>query len=56
MRTRLAGRDPVCLLILGSRLDHAKFADLVDEKIEGSRLDDKIQSSRSPQSAPINEG
>jgi hypothetical protein len=26
----------------------AKFADLVDEKFEGSRLDNKIQSPRSP--------
>jgi hypothetical protein len=34
----------------------AKFADLVDEKAEGSRPDDKIQSPRSPRSAPIDEG
>jgi hypothetical protein len=34
----------------------AKFADLVDEKVEGSRPDDKIQSPRSPWSAPIDEG
>jgi hypothetical protein len=32
------------------------FADLVDEKVEGSRPDNKIQSSRSPRSAPIDEG
>jgi hypothetical protein len=34
----------------------AKFADLLDEKVEGSRPDNKIQSSRSPRSAPIDEG
>jgi hypothetical protein len=34
----------------------AKFADLLDEKVEGSRPDDKIQSPRSPWSAPIDEG
>jgi hypothetical protein len=34
----------------------AEFADLVDEKVEGSRPDDQIQSSRSPRSAPIDEG
>jgi hypothetical protein len=34
----------------------AKFADLVDEKVEGSRPDNKIQSPRSPRSAPIDEG
>jgi hypothetical protein len=33
-----------------------KFADLADGKIEGSRPDDKIQLSRSPRSAPIDEG
>jgi non-homologous end joining protein Ku len=33
-----------------------KFADLVDEKVEGSRPDNKIQSPRSPRSAPIDEG
>jgi hypothetical protein len=33
----------------------AKFADLVDEKVEGSHPDDKIQSPRSPRSAPIDE-
>jgi hypothetical protein len=33
-----------------------KFADLVDEKVEGSCPDNKIQSSRSPRSAPIDEG
>jgi hypothetical protein len=34
----------------------AKFVDLVDEEIEGSRPDDKIQSPRSPRSASIDEG
>jgi hypothetical protein len=34
----------------------AKFVDLVDEKVEGSRPDNKIQSPRSPRSAPIDEG
>jgi hypothetical protein len=33
-----------------------KFADLVDEKVEGSRPDNKIQSPRSPRLAPIDEG
>jgi hypothetical protein len=33
-----------------------KLADLVDEKVEGSRPDNKIQSPRSPRSAPIDEG
>jgi hypothetical protein len=33
-----------------------KFADLVNGKVEGSRLDNKIQSTRSPWSAPIDEG
>jgi hypothetical protein len=33
-----------------------KFADLVNEKVEGFRPDDKIQSPRSPRSAPIDEG
>jgi hypothetical protein len=32
------------------------FADLVEEKVEGSRPDNKIQSPRSPRSAPIDEG
>jgi hypothetical protein len=34
----------------------AKFADLLDIKVEGSRPDNKIQSPRSPRSAPIDEG
>jgi hypothetical protein len=34
----------------------AKFVDLVDEKDEGSRPDNKIQSPRSSRSAPIDEG
>jgi hypothetical protein len=33
-----------------------EFADLVDEKVKGSRPDNKIQSPRSPQTAPIDEG
>jgi hypothetical protein len=33
-----------------------KFVDLIDRKVEGSRQDDKIQSPRSPRSAPIDEG
>jgi hypothetical protein len=44
--------DTIWLLLLAA----AKFADLVDEKDEGSRPDDKIQSPRSPRSAPIDEG
>jgi hypothetical protein len=32
------------------------FVDLVDEKVEGSRPDNKIQSPRSPRTAPIDEG
>jgi hypothetical protein len=34
----------------------AKFANLIDGKVEGSRPDDKILSPRSPRSAPIDEG
>jgi hypothetical protein len=45
-------RDAVSLLLSIA----AKFADLVDEKAEGSRPDNKIQSPRSPRSAPIDEG
>jgi hypothetical protein len=33
-----------------------KFVDLVDEKVKGSRPDNKIQSPRSPRSAPIDKG
>jgi hypothetical protein len=33
-----------------------KFADIADGKVEGSRPDNKIQSPRSPRSAPIDEG
>jgi hypothetical protein len=33
-----------------------KFTDLVNRKVEGSRPDYKIQSPRSPRSAPIDEG
>jgi hypothetical protein len=43
--------DPVPLLFAA-----AKFANLVDGKVEGSRPDNKIQSPRSPRSAPIDEG
>jgi hypothetical protein len=45
--------EAIWLLLL---LAASKFANLVDRKIEGSRPDDKIQSSRSPRSAPIDEG
>jgi hypothetical protein len=34
----------------------AKFVDLLDGKVEGFRPDNKIQSLRSPRSAPIDEG
>jgi hypothetical protein len=34
----------------------AKFVDLLDEKVERSRPDNKIQSPRSPRSVPIDEG
>jgi hypothetical protein len=42
----------IWLLLSGSR----KFADLLDEKVEGSRPDDKIKSPRSPRSAPVDKG
>jgi hypothetical protein len=45
-------REPIWLLLMAA----AEFVDLVDGKVEGSRLNDKIQSSRSPRSAPIDEG
>jgi hypothetical protein len=45
-------RDAISLLLSAA----AKFADLVDEKVERSRPDNEIQSSRSPRSAPIDEG
>jgi hypothetical protein len=45
--------DAIQLLLLSAA---TKFDDLVDGKFEGSRPDDKIQSSRSPRSAPIDEG
>jgi hypothetical protein len=44
--------ESILLLLL---LAAAKFADLVDERVEGSRPDNKIQSPRSPRSAPIDE-
>jgi hypothetical protein len=45
--------EAIWLLLLSAAL---KFADLVDKKVEGSHPDDKIQSSQSPWSAPIDEG
>jgi hypothetical protein len=45
--------DAIWLLLLSAV---AKFAGLIDGKVEGSRPDNKIQSSRSPRSAPIDEG
>jgi hypothetical protein len=45
--------ETIWLLLLSAAI---KFVDLVDEKIEGSRPDDKIQSPRSPRLAPIDEG
>jgi hypothetical protein len=44
--------EAIWLLLLAA----AKFTDLLDGKLEGSHPDDKIQSSRSPRSAPIDEG
>jgi hypothetical protein len=51
-------------IVAAASLAAAKFADLVDEnfvylvdeKVEGSRPDNKIQLPRSPRSAPIDEG
>jgi hypothetical protein len=43
----------IWLLLLSAA---AKFADLLDKKVEVSRPDNKIQSPRSPRSAPIDEG
>jgi hypothetical protein len=45
--------EAIWLLLLSAV---AKFVDLVDKKVEGSRPDNKIQSLRSPRSAPIDEG
>jgi hypothetical protein len=45
--------DAIRLLLLSAA---AKLDDLVDEKFEGSRPDNKIQPSRSPRSAPIDKG
>jgi hypothetical protein len=45
--------DAIWLLLL---LVAAKFADLIDGKVEGSHPDNKIQSPRSLRSAPIDEG
>jgi hypothetical protein len=59
-RSHCCCRQPQNLLILSMKffadLVDENFADLVDEKVEGSRPDNKIQSPRSPQSAPIDEG
>jgi hypothetical protein len=46
-------RQPRNLLIL---MMSKKFADIADGKVEESRPDNKIQSPRSPRSAPIDEG
>jgi hypothetical protein len=45
--------DAIWLLLL---LAAAKFVDLVNEKLEGSRPNDKIQSPWSSRSAPIDKG
>jgi hypothetical protein len=45
--------DAIWLMLLSAA---TKFVDLLDEKVEGSRPDNKIQSPRSPRSAPIDEG
>jgi hypothetical protein len=50
-RRRWFGPDVIWLLSVAE-----KFVDLVDEKVEGSRPNDKIQSSRSPRTALIDEG
>jgi hypothetical protein len=42
--------------LVAAAVGSPKFADLVDGKVEGSRPDNKIQSPRSPWSAPIDEG
>jgi hypothetical protein len=44
--------EAIWLLLLAA----ANFFDLLDGKVKGSHPDDKIQSSRSPRSAPIDEG
>jgi hypothetical protein len=46
-------QETILLLLLSAAI---KFVDHVDEKVEGSRPDDKIQSPRFPRSAPIDEG
>jgi hypothetical protein len=51
--------EAIWLLLVAEKfadLVDEKLADLVDEKVEGSRPDNKIQSPRSPRSAPIDEG
>jgi hypothetical protein len=50
---QMTRQDAICLLLPSAA---AKFAHFVDGKVEGSRPDDKIQSLRSPWSAPIDEG
>jgi hypothetical protein len=45
--------DAIRLMLLPAAVN---LADFVDEKLEGSRPDNKIQSPRSPRTAPIDEG
>jgi hypothetical protein len=45
--------DAIRLLMLSTA---AKLVDFVNEKVDGSRPDNKSQSSRSPRSALIDEG
>jgi hypothetical protein len=45
--------DAIRLMLLSAAV---KLDDFVDKKLEGSRPDNKIQSPRSPRSAPIDEG
>jgi hypothetical protein len=45
--------EAIWMLLLSAAM---KFVDLIDRKVEGSRPDDKIQSSQSPRSVPIDEG
>jgi hypothetical protein len=45
--------ETIWMLLLSAAI---KFVDLVDEKVEGSRPDNKIQSPRFPRPAPIDEG
>jgi hypothetical protein len=50
---QLIRRDDAIWLLLSAA---AKFTDFDDGKVEGSRLDNKIQSPRFPRLAPIDEG